>query len=160
MNLTNVTISSNSAIGGNATSVFGGGMVLFEANATLRGAILAGNQAPAQLDCAQVGADDDWTSGGNNVIGDTSGCGVIGGSNDLFNVNPNLGPLSNYGGPTRTRLPNPGSPVINHGGTCPATDQRGRFRAPVAPCDAGAEIKRNKKRGTAKLGVEVPAPVV
>jgi hypothetical protein len=113
-------------------------MVLFEENATLSGTILAGNRAPAQLDCAQVNADDDWISAGNNVIGDTSGCGVIGGSNDLFNANPGLGPLSNYGGLTRTQILNPGSPAIDHGGTCPTTDQRGFFRAPVAPCDAGA----------------------
>jgi CSLREA domain-containing protein len=183
MNLTNVTISNNSAIGGDSPSVFGGGLVLFEENATLRGTILAGNQAPAQDDCAQIPPTDHWISGGNNVIGDSSGCGHTGGSNDLFFADPGLGPLSNYGGVTRTQLPNPGSPAINHGGSCPTTDQRGFFRAPVAPCDAGAvevgapaslptpppgtspdndfsfgKMKRNKRKGTAKLTVEVPGP--
>ena len=176
MNLTNVTISNNSAIGGDSASVFGAGMVLFEKNATLRGTIVAGNIAPAQADCSQGNPEDDWISGGDNVLGDTSACGVIGGSNDLFNVAANLGPLSNYGGLTRTQLPNPSSVAINHGGTCPATDQRAFFRVPVAPCDAGAvevgapatlppdndfsfgKAKKNKRKGTAKLFVEVPGP--
>ena len=105
MNLTNVTISNNSAIGGGSASVFGAGLVLFEENATLRGTIVAGNIAPAQADCSQINPEDDWISGGGNVLGDTSACGVIGGSNDLFNVEANLGPLSNYGGLTRTRYP-------------------------------------------------------
>jgi CSLREA domain-containing protein len=184
MTLTNVTISNNSAVGGNSTFVFGGGIGLLGAKATLRGTILAGNQAPAKLDCTQVNPTDDWISAGDNVIGDTSGCGHSGGGNDLFDANPNLGPLSGYGGPTRSQLPNPGSPAINHGGSCPTLDQRGFFRAPVAPCDAGAveigapetlppvpppptdpdnslrfgKVTRNRRRGTAKLPVVVPGP--
>jgi CSLREA domain-containing protein len=143
MSLTNVTISNNSAIGGNAATVSGGGMAILEANgtvsnATLKGTIVAGNHAPAQEDCTQVNPDDDWISAGGNVLGEFSGCGHTGGSNDLFFANPNLGPLSNYGGLTETQILNLGSPAINHGGTCPAKDQRGFFRAPVAPCDAGA----------------------
>jgi len=175
MNLTNVTISNNSAIGGGAGAVFGAGMVLFEEDATLTNTILAGNIAPSQADCAQVNPEDDWISGGNNVIGDTSGCGVIGGSNDAFNASPALGPLSNYGGLTRTQLPNPGSPAIDRGGSCPETDQRGFFREPAAPCDSGAvevgasptppvsndfdfrRTRKNKRKGTAKLIVAVEA---
>ena len=42
------------------------------------------------------------------------------------------------GGLTRTHAPNPGSPAINRGGTCPATDQTGLFRYIAAPCDAGS----------------------
>jgi CSLREA domain-containing protein len=143
MNLTNVTISNNSAIGGTAAVVSAGGMLIFEANgavsnATLKGTIVAGNIAPTNVDCGQVNPDDDWISAGDNVLGEFSGCGHTGGSNDLFFANPNLGPLSNYGGLTETQILNPGSPAINHGGTCPETDQRGFFRAPVAPCDTGA----------------------
>lgn len=176
MTLTNVTISNNSAIGGSSASVFGGGIVLFEENATLRGTILAGNLAPTKADCAQINPEEDWISGGDNIVGDTSGCGVIGGTNDLFNTAPSLGPLSDYGGLTRTQLPNPGSAVIDHGGTCPETDQRAFFRLSVAPCDAGAvevgapatqpvendfifgKTKRDKQKGTATLLVEVPGP--
>jgi CSLREA domain-containing protein len=143
MTLTNVTISNNSAIGGTAPVVSAGGMVIFEANgavsnATLKGTIVAGNIAPTDVDCGQVNPDDDWISAGDNVLGDFSACDHTGGSNDLFFSNPNLGPLSNYGGLTETQILNPGSPAIDHGGTCPETDQRGFFRAPVAPCDTGA----------------------
>jgi len=143
MNLTNVTISNNSAIGGVSPDVEGAGIEIFESNdstsnVTLTNVILAGNQAPDNGDCGQVGADDDWASGSNNVIGDSSECDAIGGTNDLFFANPLLGPLSNYGGPTRTQILNANSPAINHGGTCPETDQRGFFRSPAAPCDTGA----------------------
>jgi hypothetical protein len=65
-------------------------------------------------------------------------------------VNPNLGTLVDNGGPTRTQAPNPGSPAIDRGGTCPETDQRGFFRAPAAPCDAGA----------VEVGATVTPPVV
>jgi CSLREA domain-containing protein len=137
MNLTNVTISNNSATGGGG-NVFGGGIVLFNENATLTNVILAANNAPTHLDCHQVGVDDDWISGGNNVIGDTSGCGHTTAAGDVFFANPSLGTLSNYGGNTRTMLPNPGSPAINRGGTCPTTDQRGLFRYISLPCDTGS----------------------
>ena len=137
MTLTNVTISGNQAIGGGG-NVVGGGLTLGTPGARLDNTILAGNTAATQADCFKFNAPDSWTSLGDNIVGDNSGCGVIGGSNDLFSQNPNLGALSNYGGNTRTMLPNPGSPAINRGGICPATDQRGFFRAPVAPCDAGA----------------------
>ncbi len=138
MNLTNVTISDNSAIGGGSASVFGGGIGLLGPGAKLRETILAGNQAPAQLDCVQTLSGSDWTSAGDNVIGDSSGCTHTGGSNDVFNVLPGLGALADYGGPTSTQLPNPGSPAIDRGGKCPTTDQRGFLRAAAAPCDAGA----------------------
>jgi hypothetical protein len=147
MHLTNVTVSNNSAIdskpGGDTTVLSAGGIVIFEANgatsnATITNSIIAGNTAPAQADCGQVNADDDFISGGNNVFGDFSACGHTGGSNDAFFTNPNLGSLSNYGGLTRTQILNPGSPAINRGGSCPETDQRGFFRAAAPPCDAGA----------------------
>ena len=83
----------------------------------------------------------DLVSLGDNLLGPaaTANCGTVAASNDLVGVNnPNLAPLSAFGGPTPTHLPNPGSPAIDHGGVCPATDQRGLFRAPAAPCDAGA----------------------
>jgi hypothetical protein len=143
MNLTNVTIANNSAIGGVAPDLEGAGIEIIESNGTtsnvtLTNTILAGNHAPDNEDCGQLAADDDWTSGGNNVIGDSTDCDHNGGTNDVFFSNPNLGTLSNYGGDTRTMLPNPGSPSINRGGTCPATDQRSLFRYISPPCDTGA----------------------
>ena len=143
MNLTNVTIANNSAIGGVSPDLEGAGIEIFESNGavsnvTLTNVVLGGNTAPDDVDCGGVDADDGWNSGSNNVIGDSSDCDVIGGTNDALLSNPNLGMLSNYGGNTRTMLPNPGSPAIDRGGSCPATDQRGLFRFAAPPCDAGA----------------------
>jgi CSLREA domain-containing protein len=66
---------------------------------------------------------------------------------DLRGVDPLLGPLADNGGPTQTRMPQPGSPVSDAGNpaapgsgdlACEATDQRGVTR-PVGPrCDVGA----------------------
>lgn len=53
-------------------------------------------------------------------------------------ADPLLVPLGDYGGPTPTRPPGPGSPALGAGGTAgaPATDQRGLPRTP--PPDSGA----------------------
>jgi hypothetical protein len=174
MELTNVTISNNSAVnsaGAGTTGVAGGGLAIYRTGVTLRGTIVAGNLAPTEPDCS---TDETFISAGDNVIGSSAECDHTGGSNDTVNVgNPQLAPLSNYGGLTPTQLPNPGSPAIDHGGTCPGADQRGFMRGPVAPCDAGAveagaveatpandiafgKVKRNKKKGTALLPVQVP----
>jgi hypothetical protein len=51
-------------------------------------------------------------------------------------VNPLTGSLGDYGGPTETIPLLDGSPAINAGVNCPATDQRGFARN--GPCDIGA----------------------
>ncbi len=139
--LTNVTITDNHAFnpGGSVT----GGLQI--AAGTMKGVLIAGNTDPFGLfpDCDDVGS---VTSGGGNLLGDPGSipaCNFLSEPNDLVGthaapINPNLGNLLDNGGPTRTRVPNPGSPAINRGGSCPATDQRGLLRAPAAPCDAGA----------------------
>jgi len=177
--LTNVTINRNEVTGPSANVHSGGIFLGFQgATPTIRGSILAGNQAKFQLDCGQQTLNNDLVSLDDNVLGPaaTADCGTAAASNDLTGVaNPNLAPLAAFGGPTPTQLPNPGSPAIDHGGTCPATDQRGFSRATAAPCDAGAveagalpatpsndisfgATKRNKRKGTAILAVLVPGP--
>ncbi len=53
-------------------------------------------------------------------------------------ADPSLGPLGDYGGTTQTVPLNSGSPAIDAGNNCPATDQRGVAR-PIGPaCDIGA----------------------
>jgi hypothetical protein len=134
--LTNVTVAGNSAdeIGG------------IWLRGSLTGSLVAGNTAANPdanfPDC--VGSTS-LTSGGGNLIGEAheSGWCMFKETGDAFGteaapINPNLGTLVNNGGPTRTRAPNTGSPAINRGGPCPATDQRGLFRFAAAPCDAGA----------------------
>jgi CSLREA domain-containing protein len=138
-NLTNVTITNNQAANPGGSTV--GGIEIWAG--TMTGNLIAGNSDPGGTapDCFG-GA----TSGGGNVIGSAgslvSPC-PFNGPRDLVGtnaapINPNLGTLLDNGGPTRTHLPNPGSPAIDRGGSCPATDQRGFLRAAVAPCDAGA----------------------
>jgi hypothetical protein len=51
--------------------------------------------------------------------------------------NPELGGLENNGGPTQTAAPLSGSPALEIGRNCPATDQRGKAR-PLNGCSAGA----------------------
>lgn len=87
------------------------------------------------LNCDSNGANN--TSGGHNVISDNS-CFIAPAAGDQLNVNPQLAGLGDNGGPTLTVMPLPGSPVIDQGSNCPATDQRGA-RRPFGPaCDAGA----------------------
>jgi hypothetical protein len=52
--------------------------------------------------------------------------------------NPQLQPLADNGGPTRTMAITPASPAFDAGATCPATDQRGVTRPQGAACDLGA----------------------
>jgi hypothetical protein len=75
-------------------------------------------------------------SGGHNLDSDgTCGFGV---PSDRIGVDPVLGPLANNGGPTDTRALLEGSPAIDAGGACSATDQRGVARPAGGGCDIGA----------------------
>ena len=51
---------------------------------------------------------------------------------------PKLAPLADNGGPTDTMALLVGSPAIDAGADCPASDQRGLSRVVGATCDAGA----------------------
>jgi uncharacterized repeat protein (TIGR01451 family) len=93
-----------------------------------------------------TGPDFAGTAGSSDhdLIGDPSGSFGFGnpGSGDLLNVNPNLGPLQNNGGPTQTLALLAGSPAINAGDShAPgllATDQRGFARIVGNAVDIGA----------------------
>jgi large repetitive protein len=146
--LTGVTITGNQAISPSATHYARtGGLLIEEGKVT--GLLVAGNtdQERTHPDCAREDSFADVVSGGGNLVGDpgnsVSDLCTFNGPGDLNGtkaapVNPNLGLLLDNGGPTRTHVPNPGSPAIDRGGACPATDQRGFLRGPVAPCDSGA----------------------
>ncbi|MBN1209003.1 MAG: CSLREA domain-containing protein [Myxococcaceae bacterium] len=150
--LDNVTITGNRGIGTDPASFLGGGVQSF-ASATLvvRNSIIAGNDGRGgPNDCA---GPISFTST-HVLLGDANGCQlppVI--EPFLIGVNPQLGPLANNGGPTRTHLPASTSPVKDAGNpsptggsisdSCPATDQRGVTRL---LCDLGA------------VEIEVPVP--
>jgi hypothetical protein len=75
---------------------------------------------------------------GHNLSSDQSAAFSAPGS--LNGIDPELGPLANYGGSTPT-LPLPwNSPAVDAGSDadCPGVDQRGRTRPALAHCDIGA----------------------
>lgn len=117
----------------NTAHDLGGGVYLAGGNATLINTVVAGNGSTS-------GADPDLSGGfvslGSNLIGDIgSASGLIDGQmNDLVGdsastgvIDPLLGPLANYGGPTPTHSPLAGSPLIDAGDNSAVrtNDQRG-----------------------------------
>ncbi|MGZ5375865.1 MAG: choice-of-anchor Q domain-containing protein, partial [Solirubrobacterales bacterium] len=106
---------------------------------TLRNSILANNTVPVDNNAAPTSNCAGATDGGHNLAfpaGGSAGCPPS------LNGNPLLGGLAANGGPTLTMALPAASPARDQiplsGSGCPATDQRGFFRAPVAPCDIGA----------------------
>ena len=132
--LTNVTIADNSASPGMGGGFYNVGDATF-------GYVIVANR-PSGDNCAGSGTS---TSQGHN-LDSANTCGFAG-PGDLVDMDPQLGPLQDNGGPTPTHALLPGSPAIDAGGSdCPppATDQRG-FPRPVdgnddgvATCDIGA----------------------
>ncbi len=120
------TVTDNHALGMNAV---GGGTWSSFGSATVTGSIVAGNAAMSGPDLAlgigTVAAND-------SLLGDVSDL-TLAGTNLQIGVDPLLGPLANYGGPTPTHELLSGSPAIDMGnpslvagtGTTPDFDQRG-----------------------------------
>jgi LPXTG-site transpeptidase (sortase) family protein len=157
-NLTNVTFSGNTA------SSFGGGMhnnssspaltsVTFSGNsATLGGGmyntsgssptltnVIIANSASGG-DCVNSNSSLNPASA-NNLIESTgaNSCDLTDGNNgNIIGQDPSLGSLANNGGLTQTHALLAGSPAIDAGANCPATDQRGVTRPQGAGCDIGA----------------------
>ena len=168
LNLTNVTVSGNSAgsIGGgifnggtvtatnctitNNSAQFEGGVIGADASTpfTVRNTIIAGNSASSSPD-----AQGNFTSNGYNLIGNASGANGFTAAGDQTGVDAKLAPLGNYGGKTLTHALLDGgaipSPAINTGTStgAPTTDQRGAIRVGVV--DKGAfEVSNTPNSGT------------
>jgi len=145
------TTVSSSTIDGNSTTSGGGGILNFNslslANSVITGNTNGGSGTDDVDDSSEQGGNF-WN--GSNVINGN----LIGAYNGTpqNGTNVNLAPLYNYGGPTQTMIPLPGSPAICGGlasnipsGT--TTDERGfpttnttyAGYSPTTPCvDAGA----------------------
>jgi hypothetical protein len=136
-------VMSDSTVSGNsATNAYDGGGIISIGSGTvaLANSILSGNTSNGASDDLDGGA---YSDNGGNIIGVKNGGTVNGTPIDLA-------PLANYGGPTQTLIPLPGSPAICAGssGLIPAgitTDQRGypntntSYGFTPSPCvDAGA----------------------
>ncbi|MCP5098136.1 MAG: hypothetical protein GY943_21520 [Chloroflexi bacterium] len=126
----------NSTIANNTAGFVGGGIA--GDSVTLRNTIVSnnsgGNPWDIQQNCTNV-----LTNGGNNIQYPQKTTGNFNDYECLEGqtaVNPQLGTLGDYGGPTETVPLNAGSPAINAGNNCPATDQRGFSRS--GACDMGA----------------------
>lgn len=136
MTITNSTIVSNTGgpyddsvglYGIYNTDHFGRG---FTPTLSIKNTIVAYNPNP---NCFRM-----ITSLGHNIE-DRNSCG-FNNVGDLINIDPGLGPLDNYGGPTLTYSLEPDSPAINAGDNsgCPPIDQRGVHRPQGTLCDIGA----------------------
>jgi hypothetical protein len=139
VNMNNVTIAYNTAQGGQP----GGGVKRVSGTVNFKNTIIAENNDATAPDCS-----GNLTSQGYNLIGDPSGC-TIGGvtTGNLTNIDPQLGPLADNGGPTQTHALLFDSPAIDAANpflpgsdpnACARNDQRNVTRPQGSRCDIGA----------------------
>ena len=122
------TLSANHA------TIDGGGLEETSGTLLLENTIIAGNTADDEG--PDIKASSINTQAGVNLVSSTAG---LGGIFSGLVANPNLAPLAETGGRTRTMMPMPDSPVIDAGGTTGlAVDQRGLPRIFGAAVDIGA----------------------
>ncbi|MGB2895684.1 MAG: choice-of-anchor Q domain-containing protein [Anaerolineales bacterium] len=136
LTLNNVTISGNMTGGGAGT----GGIRNF-AQVNVRNSILAWN---VNGNCLSGGSGTIVSQGYN--LESLNSC-ALSGPGDLPNTDPNLGPLTDNGGPVNTIALLPGSPALeagnpavpgSGGNACEATDARLVVRPVGERCDIGA----------------------
>jgi len=132
---------SNSTISGNSAKIGGGIEDAEGSTLELLNTIVAQNIAATGPDIGGSITQDD----GYNLLGtavDNTTTDPSPGPNDIFSDTPGLGPLSIYGGPTKTMALLSGSPAIGAGNpnapNLPATDQRGFPRLDNGSLDIGA----------------------
>lgn len=139
--ITNCTITGNTESNLAGTKFSAGIVVGYDAvSVSMSGTIVAGNYFD---DGSPPYADDDIDGpDGFTILGDTNMVGwthIPVPPDTLFESTPRLGPLQDNGGPTRTRLPLPDSPVVDHGAAHGFdTDQRGLPRIAGAAADIGS----------------------
>ncbi|HYT93264.1 MAG TPA: Ig-like domain-containing protein, partial [Gemmataceae bacterium] len=138
-----------STITGNAAANNAGGIAIVAGSTlTLNNTIVAENTvtgvgSPNINGRVSQGSGNFIGVGDNNLTGITNGTNGNRIGNPLFPpLDPLLGPLQDNGGPTLTRAPLPGSPVINAGVTSIPSptdlDQRGLLRIVGSAIDIGA----------------------
>ncbi len=122
--LTSDTITANNA-------TYAGGLLQF--SGTVAGTIIAGN---TRSNCAGPVGDS-----GSNLADDAgNSCHIGAFASDLVGVDPQLGPLADNGGPTKTMSIPSSSPAYGANSDCSGTDQRGvsRLQRGATSCDIGA----------------------
>jgi hypothetical protein len=127
LSLTNSTVTGNTAATGS-----GGGLASSAGMTTLINVTVTANTAGTAGGVGVAGGSATLT---NTIVAANTGGDVSGNytaDHSLIGVDPKLSPLGDYGGPTQTMAPLPGSPAIGGGATgtgIPKTDQRGQSRA-------------------------------
>jgi parallel beta-helix repeat protein len=132
LTLRHVTVAGNSASG------TGGGLFSANSSVTVGNSIVGDNTAASNPDLgngAESGFDLSFTlveSPGTANINDNGG--------NIFNQDPQLGPLQGNGGPTQTHMPAGASPAVDAGNNADSlpADQRGVARPVGATVDMGA----------------------
>ncbi|MFP4345981.1 MAG: Ig-like domain-containing protein [Anaerolineales bacterium] len=132
-----------STIASNTAGFEGGGIYQNIATLTISNTLIAYNSDGGSTtpDCRGT-----LTSGGYNLIQDTTGCALTGTlTHVITGTDPLLGPLADNGGDTQTHLLLAGSPALdfipagtNGCGTAYTADQRGVARPQNGACDIGA----------------------
>ena len=149
LSLVNTTVSGNTATGQ------GGGLYVRLGTATLTNVTVSANSAQTGGGLVNSGNTATVTLTNTIVAGQTTGGDVTGnytGGNNVIGVNPLLGILFDYGGPTLTMPLLPGSPAIGGGTTgtgVPTTDQRGFARS------GSIDIGAFQTQGAASMVVNV-----
>lgn len=149
LDLSNVTITGNTADSDANGSGDGGGVSNSGPVAHLRNGLLAGN---TDSDGQSPDCEGTLTSVGYNLLGNNAGCTFSAAAGDQVGtaaspIDPLLGPLRDNGGQTRTHALQKGSPAIDAGnpagcadssGALLVTDQRGAVRPSNGVCDIGS----------------------
>jgi len=134
--LTHCTFYGNAAgVGGSGS---GGAVDNYLSTVYVTNSILAGNSAPNGPDIYNW-ASSTVTMGGTNLMPALVNNGMVNGPGSVITSDPLLATLGNYGGPTQTMPPLPGSPAIDSAAaTTLSTDQRGFPRLLGLGPDIGA----------------------
>jgi CSLREA domain-containing protein len=129
LNITNSTVSNNSSDNGSPYN--SPGSEILASNGIITSSIISGNSRDSSGNEIQD-VNGEFTSGGNNLIGDGSGGFVNGENGDIVGntenpIDPQLGELQDNGGATPTQELLDGSPAIDRGSNPDdlTTDQRG-----------------------------------
>lgn len=125
LSIENSTITNNQSAFGAGVRIEAAQGFGLTAETIVSNSIIAGNIGSD----VQVNGPSNFSSLGFNLVGTGNAIGDFNVAGDITGVNPQLGPLQNNGGPTRTHALLPGSPAINRGNSVlalpPEFDQRG-----------------------------------
>lgn len=122
-------------VSGNSASGTGGGIFIANSLLPVDNSIVANNTAGTNNDL------DNGAGGGFdlsfNLVESPGTASITDSGGNIFNQDPQLGPLQNNGGLTETHLPAGASPGVNAGSSAFTLDQRGQTRPVGAAVDMG-----------------------